>query len=181
MRAERLRKLVCAIFVFATALVARGPDLPPLPELKLGATFDIVQRQVNEAYVRARAHPTDAAANGKLGMVLDAYEQYDSAALCYRRAHALDPKSFEWMYDLGWVEFKQGQYDEAAETLAAALALRPDDFLSGREQRKLRHADPVIAEDLLGDPLVFGERQPQRAAAGERDSLQFQQRRNVLV
>src|SRR5437773_2968831 len=93
MRAERLRKLVCPIFVFATALVAREPELPPLPELKLGATFLIVQRQVNEAYVRARAHPTDAAANGKLGMVLDAYEQYDSAALCYRRAHALDPKS----------------------------------------------------------------------------------------
>ena len=150
MRAERLRKLVCAILVFATALVARGPELPPLPELKLGATFDIVQRQVNEAYVRARAHPTDAAANGKLGMVLDAYEQYDSAALCYRRAHALDPKSFDWMYDLGWVEFKQGQYDEAAETLAAALALRPDDFLSGlpsgqRLAARLKLADTWLA------------------------------------
>src|SRR5437773_3776014 len=93
MRAKKLRNSVLAVFVFAAPLAAREPEMPPLPELKLGATFAIVQRQVNQAYSRARAHPTDAAANGKLGMVLDAYEQYESAALCYRRAHALDPKS----------------------------------------------------------------------------------------
>src|SRR5207237_7852824 len=56
----------------------------------------------------------------------------------------------EWMYDLGWVEFKQGQYDEAAETLAAALALRPDDFLSGlpsgqRLAARLKLADTWLA------------------------------------
>src|SRR5256884_2768540 len=155
MRAEKLRNSVLAVFVFAAPLAARGSELPPLPELKLGATFAIVQRQVNEAYVRARERPTDAAANGKLAMVLDAYEQYDSAALCYRRANALDPKSFEWMYDLGWVEFKQGQYDEAAKALAAALALPPDDFLSGlpygqRLPAKLKLAATWLAAGQFG-------------------------------
>jgi len=149
MRAEKLRNSVLAVFVFAAPLAARGPELPPLPELKLGATFEIVRRQVNEAYVRARAHPTDAAANGKLGMVLDAYEQYDSAALCYRRAHALDAKSFEWMYDLGWVEFKQGKYDEAAKTLAAALALPPDDLLSELPSGQRLAARLKLAESWL--------------------------------
>ena len=146
MRAKKLRNSVLAVFVFAAPLAAREPEMPPLPELKLGATFAIVQRQVNQAYSRARAHPTDAAANGKLGMVLDAYEQYESAALCYRRAHALDPKSFEWMYDLGWVEFKQGRYDEAAQTLAAALALPPD-YLPSRQRlpARLKLADSRLA------------------------------------
>src|SRR2546427_7972307 len=181
MRAEKLRNSVLAVFVFAAPLAARGSEMPPLPELKRGATFAIVQRQVNEAYVRARERPTDAAANGKLAMVLDAYEQYDSAALCYRRANALDPKSFEWMYDLGWVEFKQGRYDEAAKALAAALARRPD-YLPARLKladsrlaagqfeaaRKLYaevvHEDPSSAEAYYGLGRVQAAQRDTRAA-----------------
>lgn len=68
----------------------------------------------------------DAEANGKLAMVLDTYEQYSLAQICYLRAHRLDPKSFDWAYDLGYVLFKQGQYTKAVETLREALKLRPD-------------------------------------------------------
>ena len=101
------------------------PTLPPLPELKLGTFSPSVNRQLQEAYSAAQAHPNDPLANGKLGMVLDTYEQYDVAAICYRRAHLLRPKSFRWIYYLGYVEFKQGQYDQAEKTFRAAILLNP--------------------------------------------------------
>ena len=68
----------------------------------------------------------DAAANGKLAMVLDTYEQYSLATVCYLRAHLLDPKSFDWAYDLGYVLIKEGQYPKAVEALREALQIRPD-------------------------------------------------------
>jgi tetratricopeptide (TPR) repeat protein len=106
----------------AAPAASRKP-LPPLPQINLEGSFPSVRRQVRQAEALVRAQPTNPAANGKLGMVLDAYEQYSSAAVCYRRALLLDPRSSEWLYDLGWVEFKQGQYAQAAETFRAVVAI----------------------------------------------------------
>lgn len=122
----RLSLAASIVFVFASSMCARGSTLPSLPRLDFNDSFPVFQRQVREALGSVRARPNDAAVNGKLGMILDAYEQYDPAAVCYLRAHLLDPKSFEWTYDLGYVELKQGRYRHAAETLRAALRLRPD-------------------------------------------------------
>ena len=105
------------------SLAFGGATLPPLPKLKLGKFFPLVNRQLREAYTRAQERPNDPTSNGKLGMVLDTYEQYDDAAICYRRAHLLSPNSFRWVYYLGYVEFKQGRYDQSEKTLQAALRL----------------------------------------------------------
>lgn len=99
--------------------------LPPLPKLKLGHFFPNVNRQLREAYIAARERPRDPTANGKLGMLLDAYKQYEGAAICYSRAHLLNPKSFQWIYYLGYVQYKQGQYQKAEKALRAAINLRP--------------------------------------------------------
>jgi tetratricopeptide (TPR) repeat protein len=99
--------------------------MPPLPKLKLGHFPSIVNRQLQEAYVAARKHSIDPMANGKLGMLLDAYKQYEEAEICYRRAHLLKPNSFRWIYYLGYVQFKQGQYQKAEKVLRAAINLKP--------------------------------------------------------
>ena len=104
----------------------RAASLPELPQLHMANFFPSIRQQVQQAYNAARAHPEDAASNGKLGMVLDTYEQYESAEVCYQRALLLDPDSFRWAYYLGAAEAHQGKYEEAAARLRAALRLKPD-------------------------------------------------------
>lgn len=102
---------------------AQPSTLPALPVLQLENTFIVVRRQVRQVYALTKEHPTDPAANGRLAMVLDAYQQYAAAEVCYRRAHLLDPVSFSWIYELGWVELKQGRFLQAAASFRAALKL----------------------------------------------------------
>lgn len=121
-----VQRLLFLLALVAAPSLLPAASLPPLPELKTTNLFPGVVKQVEEAYQAARAHPMDAVANGKLAMVLDTYEQYSLAAVCYQRAHQLDPKSFEWAYDLGYVLIKEGQYPKAVEALRGALKIRPD-------------------------------------------------------
>ncbi len=83
----------------------------------------------------------DAEASGQLGMVLDAYEQYDSAEACYRRAHLLDVRSFRWLYLLGWVQEAQGRHEEAAASLGGAVRIEnetPRPIAAGSESARHR-------------------------------------------
>jgi tetratricopeptide (TPR) repeat protein len=97
-----------------------------LPELNMANFLPAIRQQVQQAYAAAQANPKDAEVSGNLGMVLEAYEQYESAALCYRRAHLLDPNSFRWLFYLGSVEAAQGKHRDAVVTLGEALRIKPD-------------------------------------------------------
>ena len=96
-----------------------------LPRLEMGNFLPAIREQLQQAYAAAEAQPADPEAAGALGMVLDAYEQYDAAALCYRRARQLDSRSFRWRFYLGWVQAVQGRHEDAALTLADALRMHP--------------------------------------------------------
>jgi len=141
---------------------AAAETLPPLPRLDLTGYLPAVQQQVQQAYGNARTHPDDAAANGALGMVFDAYEQYDAAAICYDRARRLDPRSFRWLYLLGWVQAAQGQHQDAAHTLAEALRINADDTFA-----KLRRADSLLTIGQLDEAGTIYQQvamaQPDRA------------------
>ncbi|MGH9397881.1 MAG: tetratricopeptide repeat protein [Terriglobia bacterium] len=119
------RYFVLALLLGVMGGEARPATLPALPALKLDNTFSAVRRQIQQAYAAARAHPAEPASNGKLAMILDTYQQYAGAAICYRRAHRLEPSSFQWVYDLGYVEMKLGEYDRAAAAFRAALKMNP--------------------------------------------------------
>jgi tetratricopeptide (TPR) repeat protein len=126
MSVGRVDRALILFVLFAAPSLLRAVSLPPLPDLKISDLFPGVVKQVEEAYQTARSHPMDAAANGKLAKILDTYEQYSLAEICYQRAHLLDPKSFEWAYDLGYVLFKEGRYVQAVDALREALVLKPD-------------------------------------------------------
>ena len=100
--------------------------LPPLPAVKIDSPYPAIRSQLSAALAEARAHPRDAAANGRLAMTLDAYQQYAAASVCYRRAHRLDPSSLAWLYDLAFVEKQQGLYAAAIRDFRAVLRSRPD-------------------------------------------------------
>ena len=96
---------------------AQAPSLPELPLLALGSLAPTVRTAIQEAYDAVQAHPLEASANGKLGMVLHAHNLLAEAEVCYQRAHLLDPTSFRWAYYLGLVQMGQAKCDEAVATL----------------------------------------------------------------
>jgi len=104
---------------------AESNSLPPLPKLYLQQFLPAVRKQVQEAYDAVVAHPRNAAANGKLGMVLQAYSQLEGAEIAYRRAHQLAPSHFGWIYYLGRTQADQGNCDGAVKSLRKALTLNP--------------------------------------------------------
>jgi type IV pilus biogenesis/stability protein PilW len=119
----------------------RGQNAPPeLPQLDLKEFDPAVREQVQEAYDAARANPHDAAASGKVGMLLDLYKRRELAAAWYERAHQSDPKAFRWLYYLGSLEIVQGKRAEATDALRAALRLDP-----GYLPARLKLADNLLA------------------------------------
>lgn len=122
MRARSLLAIV--LFCGSCSVIHRNPALPDLPVLDMAKFLPAVRERIQPAYDVARANPKDAAASGNLGMLLDAHEQYESAAACYERAHLLDRRSFRWAYYLGSVRALQGRDPVAA--LREALDINPD-------------------------------------------------------
>ncbi len=102
------------------------PALPELPRLALDKSIPTVRAAVKEAYDAVLAHPRDASANGKLGMVLHAHSFPAEAEVCYRRAHLLDPASFRWIYYLALVEMDQAKCNDAVPAFREALQIDPD-------------------------------------------------------
>jgi tetratricopeptide (TPR) repeat protein len=98
---------------------------PAIPSVAAADFPPVVREQVQSAYEAALAHPRDAGAVGRLGMLLELYSKREPAALCYERASRLEPKTFRWKYYLGSLQSAQGKRAEATETLRAALRLSP--------------------------------------------------------
>lgn len=112
---------------------------PDLPEVATGKFLPAVRQEVEKAYDVARSRPKDPESNGHLGMVLHAHGQFEAAAACYRRAIALDPSAFKWVYCLAKAQDSLGKNDDAAESLRQALRLKPGDL----------PAQVKLAENLL--------------------------------
>ena len=123
------RWAVLIVFVLALPSLALGPQdsaLPAVPELKFEKLPDEIQAQVKQAYDETLKNPKSASASGKLGMLLHAYHAEAEAEICYRRAHLLAPKSFDWTYYLGLVQTDQGEFEKAAATLRQAVRQNPN-------------------------------------------------------
>ncbi|MGH9340538.1 MAG: tetratricopeptide repeat protein [Acidobacteriota bacterium] len=109
-------------------LAFQSSELPQVPDLPvLGKQLpEAVRQEVNELHARARKNPQDVDTIGPLAMLMHAYEQYQFAEFCYRRAQELQPDSFQWSYYLGLVQARQGEHQEAADSLRKALLLDPN-------------------------------------------------------
>lgn len=139
-----MQKALCLVFFLVSTSSSWGaqdtPAVPELPRLRVDNFSPGIQEQIGEAYSYARSHPVEAAASGRLGMVLQTYGLLQEAAVCYRRAGQLEPNVLEWAYYLGVVEADQGKCDGAASSLRLALHIDPD-YLPA----KLRLANCLLA------------------------------------
>ena len=103
----------------------QAADLPAIPKLQMTAYRVQIRERLENAWHAVQARPLDAESNGNLGMLLHAFDQTEAAEVCYRRAHHLDPKRFQWAYYLGLVQALQGRNAEAAASLRAAMRIGP--------------------------------------------------------
>jgi tetratricopeptide (TPR) repeat protein len=107
----------------ATRPSSPGTALPDLP--KLTFTDSRIRQAVEKAYRELEAEPNDPGRNGRLGMILHVFEQYDSAEVCYRRARILDPGRSQWAYYLGLLDVINGKTEDAAVALSETVRLDP--------------------------------------------------------
>ncbi len=139
---------VCLVLALTPALQAQTlSGLPPVSFENFGAE---IRDHVRKAYAGAKASPRDAEANGRLGMTLHTYEEYEFAAICYEHARRLAPDEFRWVYYLGIVRASLGQHGESAAVFKEAIGRRPD-YLPAQ----LRLADALLAagQRLESQPL----------------------------
>src|SRR2546428_428793 len=76
-------------FAFSSLGAQRDPAVPGLPHLTLDNFSPGIREQIREVYLYSRSHPGDAAASGRLGMVLQTYGLLKEAAVRYRWAGQL--------------------------------------------------------------------------------------------
>ena len=145
----RLLPLVIAVLLAGACTSSSGRHESPLPDLPRVATTSFqprIREQVQKAYDDAQTKPKDPDAAGRLGMLLHAYEQYESAEICYRRARILSPDRFQWAYYLGLIQSIDGKNDAAAVTLQEAVRLDPE-YLPAR----MKLAEVLLGLNRLGE------------------------------
>ena len=108
--------------------------LDPVPFPSLDGLEPAVAAQLVEAraaFARAAADASASrgdlgAAYGELARLFHAYELFASAEPAYRNAARLQPSQASWPHLLGYLYQQTGRFEPAAERLAAALRLRPE-------------------------------------------------------
>lgn len=130
---------------------ATRPPLPPLPDIDTSRFLPAVRKPVEKALADLKARPHDPAANGRLGIVLHAHNQFSAARVCYQRAAILEPDRFDWFYYLGAAQLADGRSAEAVSTLQRAVALRPKWLPAELKliQALIDSGQPKAALDLL--------------------------------
>ena len=165
MRAFRAATCVVAFFALALpggagaavgeeTLVPARAGLDPVPFPSLEGLEPAVAAQLVEARAAfARAAADSTASNGDLGMaygelarLFHAYELFASAEPAYRNAARLQPSQASWPHLLGYLYQQTGRFEPAAERLAAALRLRPENRAAA-----MRLADVSLELNRLAD------------------------------
>lgn len=118
--------VLCAAFASGSSLTQGvTAESFALPRLTFDAVPSPVRAGLQAAYDAASARPRDPSALGRLAMILHAYEQHGPAAICYRAASTLAPRSLSWAYLSAVVEAELGENKAAAAAFRRALAIDP--------------------------------------------------------
>ena len=132
--------MLVTVALLLAHLAGQNAQIPAtLPHPVLTALPAHSRAELESAYAAATGDGADAAAAGRLAMLLHAHDQLDLADAWYRRARALDPRAFAWPYLSGVVRADGGDHAAAEDALRDALRLDPT-YLPAR----LRRADALM-------------------------------------
>ena len=127
-------------------LILTGCQKAGLPAIDTTGFESVIVKQIEAAVADVRAQPRSAAAWGKLGMVLQAYELQTPARICYQHAAALDPK------DRRWTRLREGEVLPEVENLRFGLKAGADKAQQLLSERKYAAAAPLIDRVLKTYP-----------------------------
>jgi tetratricopeptide (TPR) repeat protein len=121
----RLGETFVARLALGLALVM-GPGLQTQqwPEIAIDSFPAVSREPIGRALADARAHTDDPRRVGALGMMLHAWDQFETASAVYARARALE-RRYDWFYLAGVVETRLAHHAAAAALLREAVALSP--------------------------------------------------------
>ena len=112
------------LVIVAACSSPNGTGLQPVPEMNLDNMSAEIREQVSGGIADLRVNERDPEANGRLGMLFDAYARYEEAEVFYSRARFLDPDKFRWTYLHGMALIRVGDNDAAIKALEHALEQR---------------------------------------------------------
>lgn len=150
------RKLVALAVLLALAGVgayfALRPPAPVPPPIDLARVDPEVADAVRAALSGTSARPRDAAAWGKLGMVLRAHDFDRDCLAAFRTAAELDPKDYRWPYLDGLTRVLHDP-DAGLERLLRAAELAP----ANRPDPRLRAAEALLERGELDRAAELAE------------------------
>jgi tetratricopeptide (TPR) repeat protein len=154
---------LAAVAILYFCLCPATPALPAQDLLTLPPSiienFDpAIREHVRKAFDEARSRSKDPEAIGRLGMVLQTYEQYELAATVYERARSLAPEDFRWLYYRAVIQTVLGKQPEAIAALKEAAQRRPD-YLPAQ----IRLADLLLAAGQIDESRRIYEATLQKA------------------
>lgn len=126
------------------------PAVPPFEELGFADSLHVVRSQILAAYKEWEEMPRNAERNGRLGMLLFAYNKYHSSGILFRRAYFLEPGEFRWSYYLAITLSRLGRLEEAIETYRAALRSDP-----GHVEARIRLAGLLLKTNRIDDSVML--------------------------
>lgn len=113
----------------------QGCPLPADALEGLGGAAKASMRAREQALEAALADPSrssaeEAAAWGSLAQAYHAFQLYEGAAACYRKAAQGAPGDYRWPYFTGLLAYDTGQLEKARSSFSRVVELRPDDLPS---------------------------------------------------
>jgi tetratricopeptide (TPR) repeat protein len=130
-----------ANFNLALLLMAKGKAAEAIPHFQAVRPQDIPTRlNLVRAYLRAgrtaeglklakdvsAQNPADVNLHIALGVLLATEKQLSTAQLELEKANALQPETFEILYNLGQTYYREKEYSKAESVINRALKLQPD-------------------------------------------------------
>lgn len=128
------------LYLIFLTTVLRAQTLPALPPLVTDNFAPPIREQVVKAYDDALSLSRNAEAQGRLGMLLQAYEQYEAALICFERARLLAPRDFRWTYYSGLARATLGDHQQAILRFTEVTQQKPDFLVA-----QIRLADSLFA------------------------------------